>query len=298
MIKPFFDSPERRIRTAILLSGGGSNAEALLRYEKEHALCPYETVLIFTDAPESSKAEALADEYGLPFAYNDLRKFYASRGEESISLDSPRRRQLRDEWSEEIWSELQRNGIELVLLAGFIPLTNLAAKVPCLNVHPGDLTVVDEQNRRILAGLHYLPVERAILDGHKSLRSSVIIVQPYEENGKKDMDSGPVIGISRAVEINLEGETISTLSAVKDSRNHAPYNDRLRSIAHNNIESLKISGDHVVFPRAAADFAAGFFAADESGSLFYRNKQMKQWRKVVTVEYSSLEAEAKPIIAE
>lgn len=86
--------------------------------------------------------------------------------------------------------------IDFGVLAGFVPLCNITADLPCLNVHPGDLTV-ETDGRRILAGLHFKPVETAILAGHPALRSSVILAQPFEGSGEAEMDSGPVLGVSR-----------------------------------------------------------------------------------------------------
>ncbi len=257
---------EAPAKTALFLSGTGSNAEAILNYEKSH-LCAFKTALVVTDAPDTSRAAELAEKFDLPLFGLDIRKFYQEHGENSIRLDSDRRRELRDAWSEQLYSVMNYCKIELVLLAGFVPLTNLAEKLPSLNVHPGDLTIEDADGSRILAGLHFLPVERAILAGHKVLKSSVILVQPYRS--EKDVDAGPVIGISSGMPLDLEGHSLAELQALFDARQSGKkVDDLLRTLAKKNVERLKYAGDHIVFPAATNDFARGAFALDGK-KLFY-----------------------------
>ena len=272
---------EKPVRCVVLMSGSGSNARALLDYERKTPDCPYHAAAVVTDAPGTCCAREIASGAGLPFAGCDIRRFYREHGEESIKLDTPRRRELREEWSSLLYEEIRRFEPEFVLFAGFLPLTNLASRLPCLNVHPGDLTRRDETGRRIYAGLHVLPVERAILNGDASLRSSVILVQPYTGGGDREMDEGPVLGISRPLPVETGGVSCEELRRIRDARvSGVPCRDLLRRLALEHIERLKAAGDHVIFPRAAADFATGAFGTDDSGNLYYRGK------KVTTVEYS------------
>jgi len=288
MITPCFSpaSAARLPRAAILLSGAGSNADALLRYCAETSGVPFRPVVVATDAPRNSAAAEIAARFGLPPVGCDLRAFYAEHGESSIRLDTPRRRELRDLWTARLWELLRPFEPDFVLLAGFVPLTNLNRRLPCLNVHPGDLTVEDSDGHRLFAGLHYLPVERAILHPFPSLRSSVILTQPFT-GAADDIDAGPVLGVSTPLPIDLEGESLETLRGIAARRGAPPHRDRLREIAAHNIERLKTAGDHVVFPRAAADFAAGRFGVDEAGALYYRGQSSAEWQRVRTVEYSA-----------
>jgi len=269
-------------RTAILLSGEGSNAEAILRYCRsgKRAFSPE---LIVTDTPRSRAGE-IAGAAELPLLLSDIRAFYASFGEESIRLDTPRRRELRRAWSDGVARELERNGIELVLFAGFVPMTSLTEKLPCLNVHPGDLTVTAPDGSRPFAGLHYKPVEDALCRGEKVLRSSVILAQPYTGSGQRDMDSGPVIGVSPEIPVEITPDTPETLSALRAART-GRADDRLRRLAESHIKRMKLLGDHVIFSPAAEDFARGRFALDDNGGLLY--ERGGQWSSVLSVEYSA-----------
>ena len=236
-----------------------------------------------TDAPATSRAAELGERFGLPVASLDIRAFYRERGEESIALNTPRRREIREEWTGELRRLMAPFRIDFAVLAGFVPLTNLTDDLLCLNVHPGDLTI-EQDGRRLLAGLHFRPVERAILAGFPCLRSSVILAQPYRGNGAAEMDSGPVLGVSSPMPVELEGHTVEALGAIHDARGTAPFHDDLRRIAAANLERLKVAGDHVVLPRVVSDFAAGKFGADEQGRLcFLRDGK---WLAVRTVEYA------------
>lgn len=288
MITPCLESASESAvsRTAILLSGAGSNAVALLRYCAENPDVPFRPVVLATDAPRDSAAAEISASFRLPLISLDLRAFYAENGESSIRLDTPRRRELRDAWSARLLEKLRPFAPDFVLLAGFVPLTNLNRYLPCLNVHPGDLTVEDAEGHRLLAGLHYLPVERALLHPFASLRSSVILTRPFT-GAVDDIDAGPVLGVSAPLPVDLEGESVASLREIAARRGTPPHRDRLREIAAHNIGRLKNAGDHIVFPRAAADFAAGCFGTDGEGGLHYRPRGSAKWQKIRTVEYSA-----------
>ena len=130
-----------KARIAVFMSGSGTNAEALLEYERRGEPVAFETVLIVTDAPETSRARVLAGRCGLPLAELDIRAFYRERGETAIALTTPRRRRLREEWTEALRALVAPYRIDFAVLAGFVPLCNITRAYPCLNVHPGDLTV-------------------------------------------------------------------------------------------------------------------------------------------------------------
>lgn len=269
-------------RTAVLLSGTGSNARVLLEdcRRNERAFRP---VLLVTDNPESRAGE-LAREFDLSLAELDIRAFYASFGESSIKLDSPRRRELRDQWSCLLGEELKKHDIELVLFAGFIPMTNLTEKFPCLNVHPGDLTVTDPDGSRPFAGLHCKPVEEALCRNTGFTRSSVILARPYTGNGKEEMDSGPVVGVSGKIFFDLSPEQTGALKKLRSSRTEPPFRDELRRFALEHIDKMKVLGDHVIFPRAAEDFARGRFLCNDRGELFFREKG--EIHPILSVEYT------------
>ena len=273
-------------RAVILMSGSGSNAEKLLDSLKNCDNTTWKPVAIFTDAPLKSRAFEIAEKYEVPFIKLDILEFYRNRGEQKISLSSEKGRIIREEWTNQVRKLLEPLNPDFGILAGFVPLSNITADFPCLNIHPGDLTV-EEKGKRILVGLHTIPIENAIIRGFSEIRSSVIIAQSYTGKGG-EMDSGPILGISVPVKIDYMDKNIQELLEIHrirpTSRPVGGYKDLLEDIAKHNQEILKREGDWTVFPPAVSDFASGKFKICEKGKLNYLLDG--KWIKVKTIIYS------------
>ena len=243
-----------------------------------------------TDRPRTSRAREIAEKYGLPLLEHSIFEFYRARGQDKVTLATPEARHIRDLWTDQLRVMIAPYKIDFGLLAGFVPLTNIVGDFPCLNVHPGDLTVMKD-GRRYLVGLHSVPIELAILSGKTSLRSSVILVQPYTP-GASEMDSGPLLGISEPCPVNLMGHSLEELREVfaarRNAHRHGANKDLLSIIAAENQERLKEYGDWIVYPQAAEDFARGCFGHDEYGRLCWREDQLHAFQVVKTIEYGTV----------
>lgn len=286
MLKRFLEGNSKPAG-AIFMSGSGSNAERLLEFVKANPDCSWKPSVIVTDAPDKSRASAIAEKYNLPVIKHDILEFYRTRGEPKVTLKTENGRIIREEWTNKLREALRPYNINFGILAGFVPLSNITSDFPCLNVHPGDLTVEDENGRRVLVGLHTIPVELALMRGLTSLRSSVIIAQAYTGTGG-EMDSGPILGISEPVKIDFKGYSLSELkdlfSKRPSNRPAGGYKDILENMASENQNLLKEDGDWIVFPPAVNDFAAGRFALDENNILNYLT-DLGDWKKIKTVIY-------------
>jgi folate-dependent phosphoribosylglycinamide formyltransferase PurN len=285
MINNFIKESKIPLKGAIFISGSGTNAEKILENRQKNSKKNWEPVVIITDRPETSKAFEIGSKFDIPVIALDIRQFYNERGETKISIISERGRAIREEWTNTLRKMLAPYSINFGILAGFVLMTNITNDFPCLNVHPGDLTV-EENGERLLVGLHTIPIEIAILKGYKSLRSSVIIAQAYSGAGA-GMDSGPVLGISTSVDIEFYNNTFESLKEIASnrpaSRPTGGYKDILEDVASKNQERLKTSGDWVVFPQVVEDFAAGYFGYTENEPLMFNEKNT--WKKIRTVEY-------------
>jgi hypothetical protein len=153
-------------------------------------------------------------------------------------------------------------------------------------VHPGDL-MYRKEGRRHLVGLHTVPIERAILEGLDELRSSVIQALPYSAGA--DMDNGPILGLSAAVPIDLQGVALEDLrrqfQARPERRPKDGYGDPLERLAKANQDTLKERGDWVVLPPVVEDVAAGRFGTDTANELYFRLGTA--WHPVETVVYAA-----------
>lgn len=107
----------RCMRVALLGSGRGSNADAILRAQKNGQLGKAEVVGIFCDLPHAKMLE-LGPKYQVPALFLDPGPFKTKF--------SPER--------EQVWAEtLQAAQVDLVVLAGLMRVI----KAPLLNAFPG-----------------------------------------------------------------------------------------------------------------------------------------------------------------
>lgn len=282
MSKVFLKVLKKMPAAAIFLSGNGSDTEKILSdYAVHKAERHWIPRLLVTDRPKTSRAREIAERYGLPLVEHGIAAFYRSHGSSHVTVATPEGRRIRELWTASLLEKLRPYQLDFVILAGFVSLSNIAAVLPCLNVHPGDLTY-EKNGKRLLTGLHTVPVELAILEGLDHLRCSVILVRPF--SGKADeVDSGHILGISEKMPLDLKGHTPEELRGLFNQRTHGHFHganhDLLAELAGFNQERLKTAGDHVVYHRVIDDFAAGLFGESDSGALLYRDMPVK------TVEY-------------
>lgn len=257
----------------LFLSGSGTNAEKLLQDAAASPDAPWRPLALVTDRPETSRARELASQFHLPLIEHDIFAYYRKNGRPRVSLATAEDLRLREAWTAELREKLRPFPADFGILAGFMTLCNITDDLTCLNVHPGDLTV-RENGKRIYAGLHRGPAERAILRGEKCIRSSVILAGKIGIKGA-GMDEGPVLGISDPVALDLQGMSLDFLketAAGRAGKSPAEYaDDPLARLANFNVDRLKEAGDWKLFPRVVRDFAQGYFHL-EDGVLCYRGE--------------------------
>jgi formyltetrahydrofolate-dependent phosphoribosylglycinamide formyltransferase len=150
-----------KTRVGVLISGRGSNMAALL-YASQAPDCPYEIVLVASNVPDAPGL-ALARAEGVPVfaeAHKGLK---------------------RAEFDAIIDAELERQGVEIVALAGYMRLLSDAFvskwQGRCLNIHPS-----------LLPAHKGLDVHQAVLAaGDKVTGCTVHLVTPA-------LDDGPILG--------------------------------------------------------------------------------------------------------
>ena len=255
-IKPFFVKEEAKAKIAIFLSGTGTNAQKILEYEAKLGKdCHFQTTCIVTDCPKTSKANQIAEQYNLPVVKLGLKKFYLQHGLKTTSLTSEKGCEVRQRWTHKLIELLKQYKLDFGVFAGFVPLSNITDYLPCLNIHPGDLTY-QVNNQRVLTGLHTIPIARALEHNLTTLRSTVIIASSYQNIGI-GTDEGTIIALSKEVPVKLP---TSYEKLLQDKQ-------LLQKTFQENQENLKINGDWRVFPYAINDFAKGVFYLDENDKL-------------------------------
>lgn len=169
----------KRIKIAVLVSGGGTNLQAIINAEKDGKIPDGEIALAVSN---NSSAYALerAKAAGIKAAIVDKK-----------ALGS------QEKFEEELYSLLKNEGIELIVLAGFMCILSGAftKKFPerIINVHPALIPSFCGK------GYYGLRVHKAALDyGVKVTGATVHYVNEIPDGGK--------IIAQRAVEV-LDGDT-------------------------------------------------------------------------------------------
>lgn len=250
-LTPIFDPEEQRrpMRVAAFMSGSGTNIMRLLEYEKRlrsrDEVTPFETIFIFSDRSDGvSAGETIALANGLPYFSHDIRAFHArnSISRTVLSAEGLAARQAYDRLAETLVEAFQ---IDVIALGGYMSYTTLPR---CVNVHPADLSLLDESGRRKYVGDH--AVHDAIAGGELILRSSTL----WTDAG---VDTGPLLMVSDPVRVVLP----KPLEDLMKDRS------RFDQVADYHQEQLKEAGDWKIFPMTIELIARGRFAFDPKGRV-------------------------------
>jgi phosphoribosylglycinamide formyltransferase-1 len=195
-------------RTAVLISGRGSNLSALVEAAKATAY-PAEIALVVSDNPEAP---------GLGFARD--------AGIETAVIER-RRHVTKREFEAEIDAKLRGAGIELVCLAGFMRVLTTefvqAWRDRLLNIHPSLLPLFPGLNTH----------QRALAAGVRVHGATVHFV-------RAEVDLGPIV-VQGAVPV-LPNDTPVTLAARVLKIEHRVYPLALRLVASGRV---KVTGNGV-----------------------------------------------------
>jgi folate-dependent phosphoribosylglycinamide formyltransferase PurN len=175
ILESVLDIYANRPTTAILMSGVGSNARALLSDEATRHR--YNIQLICSDRP-TSNARAIGDEFGLDSVIEPAGAF--------ASPDA------RAEYFRDLSGVFRRHRIQAALYAGFLKITTpeFCHEFPGVNVHPADLTITDVDGIAKYRGMHALHDMR---DDTGQMAASFHVVDT-------PVDTGSVIAVSRALD--------------------------------------------------------------------------------------------------
>jgi phosphoribosylglycinamide formyltransferase 1 len=189
-------APARR-RLAVLLSGRGSNFEAIADAVETGAIPEVEIVVVISDVPEAAGLER-ARERGLPAHAVDRRRFAGRREHEA-----------------EILRILEAARPDLICLAGYMRVLSpefvARFRRRILNIHPALLPK--------LPGLH---AQRRALEAGETVSGCTV---HFVDEGT---DTGPVI-LQRTVPVLL-GDTEESLSARILTEEHAAYPEAIRRV--------------------------------------------------------------------
>jgi phosphoribosylglycinamide formyltransferase-1 len=202
----------RRIRTAVLVSGRGSNMGSLIAASRMPDY-PAEIVLVASNRPDAAglmRAEAA--------------------GIEAVAVDH-RSYPDRESFERELDAALNARGIELVCLAGFMRVltpwfvTRWSGRL--LNIHPS-----------------LLPLFRGIHTHRQALDAGVLLHGCTVHFVIPELDAGPIV--AQACVRVVPGDTEESLAARVLAQEHRLYPAALALVASGRA---RLDGDRVIFAR-------------------------------------------------
>lgn len=245
------------MRVMAFMSGTGTNVRKLLDHRKTLDTgmgAPFDVAGIFSDRSDGRcSGEEIAFRAGIPYFSFDIRRFHRLRGiRRSVATEEGM--EARREYDALARKLLRAFDVDVVALGGFMSYTTITRAV---NVHPADLAVLDEAGNRKYVGDK--AVRLAILDGCRSLRSSVIWID-------EGVDTGPVLVRSAPVPVSFPGGADFDTSILENDR------ALLRKVVKENQDLLKEQGDWKIFPLAVQWIAEGRFSTDNERRLYFDGK--------------------------
>jgi phosphoribosylglycinamide formyltransferase-1 len=205
----------RRRRTAVLISGRGSNLEALIAHCATPAASA-EIALVVSNRPAAAGL-AHARAAGIPAAVIDHR-----------------RHQGRESFEAEIDTALKNHGIEVVCLAGFMRILSAGFvarwRDRLLNIHPS-----------LLPALRGLDTHRRALEGGLRFHGCTVHFL------RAELDAGPII-LQGALAVRAD-DTADSLAARVLTLEHRCYPQALELVAAGRV---RVEGERVIVDGAAA----------------------------------------------
>ena len=251
-ITPIFDPRARGriMRVAAFMSGSGTNVIRLLEREKELERepggSPFKIILIFSDRSDGGSAgERIAFDRGIPYFSYDIRKFYSLKGLKRTHL-TPEGMAARKEFDSAASRLIKAFDIDIIALAGYMSYITLNR---CVNVHPGDLSILTPDGKRKYVGDH--AVADAIVNEETSLFASTI----WTDAG---VDTGPLLMVSDPLKVELPSPSPDLL---KDRK-------AFEKVVNEHQRRLKEIGDWKIFPLTVEMIARGRFSLDENNNVY------------------------------
>ena len=183
--KKLFITKESRsaMKVVVFFSGGASVLKYLL--EKDTNLNnKYCIVGAFTDNKDAPGIE-VTKEAGIEYECLDIRDWCRSNNKKFTDMKA------RESYFSEVSDLIKHFQADIIIHSGFTLIVTEPLlgeyKNRIINLHPNDLTILDDRGRRKYTGTY--TVARAIADGEKVTRSTIHIVTD-------GVDEGPIIVVS------------------------------------------------------------------------------------------------------
>lgn len=207
---------QQQPRVAILMSGRGSNAEAILTNRNKYQNLEFKT--LFTDQSQSN-ARKIAEKYDLDYHAIEFDK----------SVES------RSAYFQRVADFLRHKEVDFLIYAGFMRIASdfFVREFPGINMHPADLTIQGEGGKPKYRGIDALPM--AISAGEDYVAATVHAVDV-------GVDCGSPIAISKHYPVTQEDllDIAALHERLKVEREHILYPQILSLLSQGKISIQNI----------------------------------------------------------
>jgi phosphoribosylglycinamide formyltransferase-1 len=215
-------SSDRKMRIGVLFSGSASSLEYLLGNDP-NCNVTYQFVGALTNNRNAAGMD-LVSKNSIELAVLDYGDFIAAR--DAGFRDST----TREAYFKEVANLLQKWNLDILMFSGFMLIAPSSFlnqfQNQILNVHPADLTILNDFGNRKYAGLNV--VEKAIKAGDSSTRSSVHLVT-------EGVDEGQIIALSVPLEIDPARSASEHQEFMKIACDGPAYQQALNLIAEGKV---------------------------------------------------------------
>jgi len=233
-----------QLRIAGFMSGKGTNLIKIIEFERSYKNdnSPYKVVVIFSDNYNSNAIE-IGKYYNIPVIIKDIKTFYKNKNKNLKDMN------VREDFDKDVLMHISKHNVSVIAYAGYMSIAShiLTDNLIGINVHPADLSILDNKKRKY-TGAH--AVRDAIIAGEKYIYSSSHLVD-------RGVDQGSIFIISQPVEVEL-GENF-----------HIQNKNLSEVIVNINQENLKRKGDWIIFPLTLKYFSEGRFELDDYKNVLF-----------------------------
>ncbi len=213
-----FEQFTQRPKAALLMSGSGSNANAIL--SDAQVRDAYDLSAIVSDNPMSN-AIHLGSVHNVPTVLSHKNSFNDYKD--------------RQTYFEELRTDLFARGIQVAIYAGFMKISthDFCAAVPGVNVHPADLSIKGIDGIAKYRGMHALT----------NMRQDIGYVRSTFHVVDTPVDAGSAVSISKAVYPD-ERMSDEEVHGLLKNEEHYIYTRTLRLLAEGALEQDSMPYSH------------------------------------------------------
>jgi len=225
MIEPIFEPREEPMRIVAMFSGGASAVPFMTDGKK------YKVIGAISSNKDASGMGKLK-KYDIPVVVNDIHDFYDDNPIKDMNI--------RKEYDKKTLSIVKNWEPDVIACSGYMyfltPILLYAFPNRILNVHPADLSILDEKGNRKYVGDN--AVEDAMEAGEKITRSTIHLMDEGE-------DHGPILYISDGLPIE----------------NRTPEEQQ---------ELMKRKCDGPAYKKALELLSEGLYGIDEANNIYLK----------------------------